>query len=131
MSATSTAKVSMYLMAACSAAVLIVGSTGVAAAHSEGHDSGNYKNGNSQQHNSNWSADSDHHHHHHHKHDGVGPISGGNPPVYHPPVVKYPVVLGGVVTTSHQPTTPCVGACALPPFPPSRLPCRHGLPGCR
>ena len=42
-------------------------------------------------------------------HHGVGPISGGSPPTYHPPVVKIPV---GGVTKSQLPVKPCVGECA-------------------
>jgi len=124
---TTLTKASLRLVLGCSVALFFAANMDAASAHGGGHSSGSHDSV-GQYHNGNdWSDHSDHHDHyrhdhHHHDHNGVGPISGGNPPTYHPPVVKIPV---SGVTTSHLPVKPCVGECA-----PVRLcngvPCHRG-----
>jgi len=126
MTTTTLTKASLRLVLGCSVALFFAANMDAASAHGGGHSSGsngNHGSDHSDHHDHDYDHHDQHHHdHHHHDHHSVGPISGGSPPTYHPPVVKIPV--SGVATT-HLPGRPCVGECA-----PVRLcngvPCRRG-----
>jgi len=127
MTTTTLTKASLRLVLGCSVALFFAANVDAASAHGGGHSSGG-SDRSSSDHSDHHDHDYYHHDHyyhhdrHHHHHRGVGPISGGNPPKYHPPVVKIPV---SGVTKSHLPVKPCVGECA-----PARLcnglPCHRG-----
>jgi hypothetical protein len=126
---TTPAKASLRLVRGCTVTLFFAADMGAASAHGGGHSGGSHDSG-GQYHNGNDGSDRGDHHvhyrhdHHHPDHNGVGPISGGNPPTYHQPVVKIPV---SGVTTSHLPVKPCVGECA-PVRLCNGLPCHRGGP---